>query len=300
MDARGYSRVPDVGVISLVNLNDRCSHARLLSYPVCLGNSRCQRHPDTEDYQIGLRLTFTDWGRPRQLQVDHDSVFIDNKTRSPFPTRLHLWLIALGIELVFGRLCRPTDQGMTERSHQLWTAQCLKGQFHASWDDLYLALRRRREFLNHDLPCASLNHQPPLVAFPDAAHSGRPYRPEWEADLLDLERVWAYLAQGCWFRKSSKAYTFSLGGQVYYIGKPWQHTQLEITFDAADRCLVCRDEAGDLVARPPIKGISVEDLMGDLAAYANLPTFQLALPFDWTDFRAVRLFETIPVRLSEI
>jgi len=64
MDARGRSHVPDVGVVSLVNLNDRCSRARLLSYPVWLGNKRCERHPDTEDYQIALRLAFTDWGRP--------------------------------------------------------------------------------------------------------------------------------------------------------------------------------------------------------------------------------------------
>jgi len=189
---------------------------------------------------------------------------------------------------------------MTERSHQLWAAQCLEGQYYASWDNLYQALRRRCDFLNYDLSCASLNHQPPLVAFPDAIHSGRPYRPEYEAELLDLERIWAFLEQGRWFRKSSKACTFSLGGQVYYIGKPWQHTQLEITFDPADRCLVCHDEAGDFVARPPVKGISIEDLMGDLAAYSNLPMFQLALPFDWTDFRVIRLFETIQVRLSEI
>jgi hypothetical protein len=299
MDARGYSQVPDVGVITLVNLNDRCSHARLLSYPVWLGHKRCQRHADTGDYQTALRLAFTDWGLPRQLQVDHETVFVDSSTTSPFPTHLHLWLIALGVDLIFGRPARPTDQGMTERSHQLWARQCLQGQRYTDWEALYLALRKRRDFLNHDLPCASLNNRPPLVAFSDAAHSGRPYRPEWEADLLDLKLVWTYLAQGRWVRKSSKDYTFSLGKRVYYIGRPWQHTQLEITFDADDHHLVCLNDTGDLVARQPIKGITVEDLMGDWAAYANLPLFQLALPFEWADLRAVQLFETIPVRLIE-
>ncbi|MCP4308256.1 MAG: transposase [bacterium] len=299
MDARGYSRVPDVGVVSLVNLNDRCSHARLLSYPVWLGDKRCQRHADTEDYQTTLRLAFSDWGLPKQLQVDHESVFVDNRSKSPFPTRLHLWLVALGVELVFGRPARPTDQGMTERSHQLWAAQCLQGQRYADWDDLYLALHKRRDFLNCDLPCASLANQPPLVAFPEAVYSGRPYRPEWEADLLDLERVWDYLAPGRWFRKTSHVYTFSLGGQIYYCGKPWQQTQLEITFDPADRHLACLDEAGNLVSQQPIQGITVERLMGSLAAYANLPRFQLALPFEWADLRAARLLDTIPVRLIE-
>jgi transposase len=300
MDARGHSRVPDVGVVSLVNLNDRCSHARLLSYPVWLGDRRCTRYANTEDYQTALRLAFTDWGLPKQLQVDRGPVFIDNRTGSPFPTRLHLWLVALGVDVLFGRPSRPTDQGMTERSHQLWARQCLMGAHYQDWDQLYRTLRERRDRLNHDLPCASLGSQPPLVAFPQAAHSGRDYRPEWERDLLDLSRVWAYLAQGRWFRKTSKDTTFTLSRRVYYLGKPWRHTQLDITFDPADQHLVCHNAAGELVARCPIQGLSVDELMGMMAAYINLPLFQLALPFDWTDLQPVRLFEVFPVRLSEV
>ena len=299
MDARGYSKVPDAGFISLINLNDHCSHARLLSYPVWVGDKRCTRHPDTEDYQTALRLAFTDWGLPEQLQVDHDSVFVDNRSKSPYPTRLHLWLVALHVALIFGRRSRPTDQGMTERSHQLWAGQCLTGQHFIDWDHLYQTLHERRDVLNYHLPCASLHNQPPLVAFPEAIHSGRDYRPEWERELLDLSRVWDYLAQGCWYRKTSKDCTFSLGGQVYYIGKPWQHVQLEITFDPADQHLVCLDEAGALAARCPVKGLTIEALMGTMAAYINLPMFQLALPFEWADLQPVRLFEGIPVRLND-
>ena len=299
MDARGYSKIPEAGVISLVNLNDRCSHARLLSYPVWVGRQRCSRHPDTEDYQTALRLAFTDWGLPGQLQVDHESVFVDNISKSPFPTRLHLWLVALNVGLIFGRRSRPTDQGLTERSHQLWAGQCLAGQHFADWDHLYQTLHERRDVLNYDLPCASLDNQPPLVAFPDASHSGRNYRPEWEHDLLDLSHVWNYLAQGRWYRKTSKDYTFSLGGHVYYIGKPWQLVQLEITFDPSDQHLVCLDEVGELAARYPIKGLTLDALMGTMATYINLPMFQLALPFDWADFQPVRLFEGISVQLND-
>jgi transposase len=295
LDARGYSRVPEVGVISLVNLNDRFSHARLMSYPVWVGNKRCTRHPTTEDYQTVLRLAFTDWGLPQQLQVDHDSVFIDNNSASPFPTRLHLWTLLLGIDLVFSRAGRPTDQAMTERSHQLWAKQCLLGATFADWDQLFHTLRQRRDFLNYHLPCASLNGQPPLVAFPHAMHSGRAYRPEWERDLLDFSRLWDYLAQGRWFRQTSKDFTFSLGRQVYYLGRPWQHTELEITFDPTDQQLVCRDPSGALAARCPIKGLTPDDLMGTLAHHINLPSFQLALPLDWTTAQPVRFYEIFPV-----
>jgi len=294
MDARGYAYIPEVGVIGLINLNDRLSHARLVSYPCWLGEQRCQRHPDTMDYQTVLRLAFAQWGLPEQLQVDHDSVFHDNTSQSPFPTSLHLWLLALGIDLTFSRDVRPTDQGMTERSHQLWNAQCLQGQTFSSWEDLYLALHHRLDFLNYDLPCASLDNRPPLVACPHAIHSGHAYRPEYEPDLLDLNRVWSYLAQGRWFRRSSKDFTFSLGRQVYYLGRPWQHTQLDISFDPASLCLLCHDDTDTLIAQCPIKGISVHSLLGNALTYAKLPFFQLALPFDWTTQRLLRLFETLP------
>lgn len=295
MDGRGYSQVAGVGLVVLLNLNDRCSHARLLSYPVWVGEQRCSRHPDTEDYQTALRLAFSQWGMPHQLQVDHESVFVDNHSKSPFPTRLHLWLIALGIEVVFIRLGRPTDQGLTERSHQLWEAQCLLGQHYDSWFALYDTLRQRRDFLNYHLPCSTLNDCPPLQAFPQANHSGRAYRPEYEQDLLDLQRVWTYLAQGRWFRLSSKAGTFCLGGQVYYLGHPWHSVPLEITFDPADSCLLCYDAAGQLAARRPIQGITHQSLMGALPPWAQLPAFQLALPFQWADSQPVRLLETLPV-----
>jgi transposase len=294
MDARGHEYIPDVGVISLINLNDRFSHARLLSYPCWLGEERCQRHADTGDYQTVLRLAFTDWGRPQRLQVDRESVFYDNTSKSPFPTRLHLWLVALGVSLTFGRPHQATDQGMTERSHQLWAAQCLQGQQYQTWQELYLTLRHRRDFLNYDLPCASLDDQPPLQAHPEAAHSHRPYRPECEAELLDLSRVYTYLAQGRWFRLVSKDGTFSLGGHVYYIGAKWARQQVELIFDADEQQLCCHDEAGQLIEKElPIQGISVEALMGQLSAFTSLPVFQLALPFDWESQRVTRLFEIV-------
>jgi len=103
MDARGHEQISNVGVVTLVNLNDRFSRIRLLSYPCLLGQKRRERSPATEDYQLVLRLAFTDWGLPDRLAVDHEGVFYDNATKSPFPTRFHLWLLALGVSLTFGR-----------------------------------------------------------------------------------------------------------------------------------------------------------------------------------------------------
>lgn len=292
MDAQGYRHVPEVGMVTLINLNDRASHVRLLSYPCRLGAKRVSRHAGTEDYQAALRLAFMTWGLPRTLQVDHESVFYDNKSPSPFPTRLHLWLLALGVTLTFGRVNQPKDQAMTERTHQLWTDQVLLGQTFADWHALYQALVQRRDFLNRSLPCRSLANQPPLIACPDAIHSGRLYQLAYETELLDLQPVYAYLAQGCWFRRTGDNGTVSLGGQVYYVGLPWRRHQLEITFDADALLLSFADEAGQRCHQAPLRGLSIADLMRDWQHFATLPAFQLSLPFSWEDQRLLRLYES--------
>jgi hypothetical protein len=295
MDARGYQPVPEVGVIALINLNDVFSRVKLLSYPCWLGQKRASRHPTTEDYQLVLRLAFTEWGLPERLAVDHDSVFYDNTCPSPFPTRLHLWLLALGVSLTFGRKGRPVDQGMTERSHQTWHHQVLEGQTFATQEVLRAALNRRRTFLNEHLPCATLGDVPPLMACPDARRPRRLYRPEWEKELLDVSRVYDYLAQGQWFRKGSNVGTVSLGGNVYYLGKQWIHQEVEISFDRQHQQLVFRSADGAQIKRLAPQGLMAADLMGELEPLAGFDSFQLVLPFSWKDYRVSRLSETFGV-----
>ena len=295
LDARGHEQIPDVGVVALIHLNDRFSRLRLLSYPCLLGKKRCTRSPATEDYQLAFRLAFTDWGLPEIIQVDHEGVFYDNGTKSPFPTRIHLWLVALGVSLTFGRKGRPTDQGLTENSHQLWDRQVLQGQTFVDWDDLYHALHQRRDFLNTRLPCASLGDKPPLVACPQAGTPRRPYRPEWERELLDLERVYDYLSQGRWFRYSGKDGNTSLGGQYYLLGCAWEKQQVEITFDPSDQQLVFLAEDGEREQEHAIKGLTTEVLIGELGPLVNLPAFQLALPTTWESWRAARYCCTLGV-----
>jgi hypothetical protein len=293
LDARGHELIPDVGMVTLINLNERFTHARLLSYPCWLGQSRVERHATTEDYQACLRLTFMEWGLPEAIQCDHESVFYDNTTRSPFPTRFHLWLVALGVSMTLIRVHQPRDQGMTERSHQLWHQQVVQGHTFADWTALYSALEKRRSFLNHNLPCRTLGDRPPLVAHPEATHSGRHYHLGVEAELLDLDRVFRYLARGHWFRRISQSGTVSLGRQIYYIGSRCKRQQAEITFDLHSHQLRFVNEAGELISAKPIKGITKEMLMGDVADLSLLPACQMCLPFDWSLQQNARLFETI-------
>ena len=180
---------------------------------------------------------------------------------------------------------------MTERSHQLWASQVIQGATFADWQALYDALHQRRDFLNTTLPCASLDNQPPLIAYPQALHSGRPYRLEWEADLLDISRIETYLGQGRWFRRVADNGIISLGGTIYYVGTGWKQQQIEITFDPDTHQFLCFDAAAQLLKSFPLKGVSVESLMGEVLPLVHFPVFQMALPFTWEEQSLIRLYE---------
>ncbi len=284
VDAQG--RLPVSGVVSasIVNIQDVFSRVRIDSLP-CLRTT----HVGTRDYQLVLRRAFVQYGLPEQISLDHDSVCYDNQTASPFPTIFHLWLIGLGIAVRFIHQPPPLEHALIERTHQIVTQQAILGQTFHSQADLQNMLSNRLHFLNQVYPSRTLHGQAPLQAFPHAQHTHRPYRLEWEKECLDLQRIYALLAQGRWFRQTTAAGSFSLGAQRYNARTKYQEQTLEITFDPDTRELVCLPEKGTQVFRLPAKGITKEVLMGDLDPLISLPAYQLALPFSRQDWRVLML-----------
>ena len=151
---------------------------------------------------------------------------------------------------------------MTERSHQLWYEQVIHGHTFPNWSSLFDALEHRRTFLNHRLPCRSTGDQPPLVAYPNALHSGKHYQLVHEHEMLSLQRIYDYLAQGRWFRFVSHNGTLSLGGSSYYLGSKWHKHQAEITFQPDDHHLLFHDDSGRFICAKPLLNLSISTLMG--------------------------------------
>src|SRR5438270_10080868 len=122
-----------------------------------------------------------------RITFDHGTVFYDNTSPSPFPSRLHLWLLALGIDVCFTRKRCPTDHAKIERTHQSMTLQALLGQ---RWpDSMRAAACSSSIFLAGSRPRHAI-----LQTYPEAAHSGRFSRREWEAEMLELACVFEYRA----------------------------------------------------------------------------------------------------------
>jgi hypothetical protein len=294
LDAEGARTVANVGVVALINLVDRASHLKLLSVPCWLGTTRAEHHPATADVQLVLRQAFVRWGLPDRIAVDRDSIYFDNLTPSPFPTRLQLWLTALGITIEIGPAHRPTVRAQIERSHQLWFHQVIEGQQFRDWADLAQHLQERLTFLNAHLPCTTLDGHPPLVAFPSAAVPRRPYRLEQEATLFDPAQIDALLAPGEWFRQASIQGAVSLGQQRYALGRAWARREVRIRFAPDARQLHFTSADHQLERCLPLRGCDAPTLMGEAAqVLASVPQYQLALPLSPADWRVARLCATV-------
>ncbi len=120
-------RVEGVGKVSLISIVAVTSRLKAESYP-----SRETTHPALPDYQLTLRRAFLTYGLPETLTLDHGTVYYDTTTPSPFPTRLPLWRLSLGVQVRFTRKRCPTDHAIIERTHQTMTAQALVGQTYPS------------------------------------------------------------------------------------------------------------------------------------------------------------------------
>jgi len=289
MDAQGVVKVSDLGSVSIINISDLFSRVKVASFP-CMNTS----HPNTLDYQVVLRRAFFHYGLPKRVSLDHDSVFYDNTIASPYPSMLHLWLIALDVAVRFIEQKPPAEHSVIERAHQTINQQAVAGQTFANGAALQQSLSDRLDFLNYRFPSRSLGGQPPLVACPEAQHSGRSYRLEWEQDMLDMQRVYDYLAKGRWFRRTSSNGQFSLGSRRYNVGKARGNQTLEITFDSQTRELKCLSEDGSQEIRLAVQGLTKTALMGEPSPLLVLPTYQLALPFSRSAWREMMMCNDLP------
>ena len=278
MDAQGVTTVVGLGKVSFINLLDVYSHVSIDSH-ACPHAS----HPKSQAYQQVLRRAFIRYGLPEQISLDHDSAFYDNKSASPFPSVIHLWLIGLGVQVRFIRKRPPLEHSRIERHHQTIAGQAFEGQTFVDVSALQCSLQARMLFLNLEYPTRALDGQPPLQAFPQARHSGRIYSPSAEEQMLDMQRIYDYLQCGRWFRQVSSVGIFSLGGYAYNVTTHFAEQTVQITFDGTTRQLVCLPEKSSETFLLDIQGLTKSALMGKALALPSFTAFQLALPFAYPD-----------------
>jgi transposase InsO family protein len=273
-------------VATICNVRDPVGAAMIASRAFSVKTERHWRKLEWTEVRSVLREGFTEWQTlPDEVRTDNE-LGLAGGPNDPFPGRLTLWLVGLGIKHRFIRPGCPTDQPHLERNHRTLDDFALDEQALTDLDYLQSALDRERDMHNQRFPsqasdCAG---RPPLMAHPELLSPRRYYRPELELALFDLQRAYDYLATFTFKRTVNTSAQVSLGRRMYSLGKKLvrerQVQTVFVRFDAHHKEWVFLTESEEELVRRPPKSLDVQTLTGlDPQVTRVTQPVQLTLPF---------------------
>lgn len=209
--------------------------------------------------QRALRGCLARWGMPQRLKADNGSPW---GSPGELPPPLALWLVGLGVEVVWSPPRRPQANGVVERSHQ--TAQRWADPAGCrSVEELQERLRREDRVQREEYPhLAGLSR---MEAYPGLAHSGRAYAPERESEVWSWRRVTEHLSHYELTRRVDCSGKFGLYQGKEYVGVRLRGRTVVVQFDAGKEQWLITDQRGAELCRRPLTQLSE-------AALRDLPT----------------------------
>lgn len=194
--------------------------------------------------QAKLRQIFAEHGLPQRIRVDNGAPW--GSPQSDLPPALALWLIGLGVEVIWNRPRRSQENGVVERTHGVlapWVEpercpDAVRLQAHIDW-----AVQIQRERY------PALDGQTRAAVYPELLKVARPYDPATEQDTWHLDHVRAFLARGLWSRKVSKTGYISLYNWQHSVGRRYAGQTVNVQFDAMQHQWVVSDDHGDELKR---------------------------------------------------
>jgi hypothetical protein len=202
---------------------------------------------DRRAVQAVLRGWFARWGLPGELRIDNGTPW---GSWADLPPELALWLIGLGIALIWNRPRHSTDNAVIERAHGV----CQRWVEPGTCPDLATLQARLDRFTTRQREAYPvIAGQSRLAAYPALASSGRPYDPATEAAVWDERRVWAVLEARVWTRQVDQVGRISLYNRAVGVGRAWAGTTVTVQFTGRGRrpCWVIRTTDGTLIGEQP-------------------------------------------------
>jgi hypothetical protein len=175
------------------------------------------------------------------------------------PTDLALWLIGLGVEVIWNPPRRPQDNGVIERSQgtgKRWAEPhtCRDAdELQRRLDDLDAV--QRREY-------PSVAGKTRIEAFPGLAHSGRPYDPAAEGSLWDRGAVARHLSGYTAVRRADPSGNVSVYNRNRYVGTGLKGRTVYVRLDPDEMAWVFQGRDGSCYRRQPADELSAERIIG--------------------------------------
>jgi len=280
LDSKERFIIPGIGLVSTLNIRDEECRLTVASQTFVIDRRDEPRSVNCERIQAMCRQAFTQWGLPDRIQTDRGPVFFDNKNDDPFPRRITLWWVGLGIQHELIDPGEPHQNGTVERWHQTWYNHTITGQEFANLGQVQSISDHTVEVSNTALPSRAkgCGGQSPLQAHPEALIPRRLYQPEHEPALFDIRQVYDFLTQARWTRQTSQQGQISLGGDPYYVGTAYRHQMVQVTFDSNEIQFVVQTLDKTEIKRLNPKKLSTRDITGIDPERYILPSGQHVLP----------------------
>jgi hypothetical protein len=201
-----------------------------------------------------LRVAFARWGLPLFIRVDNGKPW---GSWSDLPPALALWLIGLGVVVVWNDPRCPQQNGVVERSqgtskrwaepHKCSTPEQL--QQRLSDDDV---LQRERYPVKQGKSRMQL--------YPELAHSGRVYREEDEAAMWSLARVREHLGEYAVSRRVCRGGKVSVYNRHLYVGVVHAGKTVWVQYDPEQEHWLISAETGQQLRSKPASEINAESI----------------------------------------
>lgn len=176
MDFKGRFPLGDRQMCHPLTMVD--DHSR---YALCL--QACSNE-QTETVQQHLERTFHRYGLPSAFLVDNG---VPWGTCSPVRwTKLRVWLLKLGVDVIYARPYHPQTKGKNERFHRTLKAEVLSMRTFRTSRELQKAFDRWRHIYNNERPHQSLDQNVPASRY-RPSHRSLPSKlcePEYEEGAI--------------------------------------------------------------------------------------------------------------------
>ncbi|WP_169521694.1 DDE-type integrase/transposase/recombinase [Spirosoma spitsbergense] len=187
-----------------------------------------------------LQLIFRQWGLPQAIKIDNGRPFGDPK-RLQIPL-LPLWLVGYGIEPIWNRAARPTDNAKVERA-QATTANWADLATCSDIADLRQKLAQVIVTQRERYPVRRLNEQTRQQAYPTIDTPLCLF----EISHFDYQLVLAFLQRRSWHRKVSKIGVISFYYQRWFLNRSVADQWVSIRLEATSNEWVIFTDTGEFI-----------------------------------------------------
>jgi hypothetical protein len=201
-----------------------------------------------------LRRAFTNWGRPARIRVDNGTPW---GATGGLPTALALWLIGLGVGMIWNPPRTPRRNGVVERSQDVGQDWAEPGTC-ATAAQLQQRLDEFDRIQREEYP--AIGGRSRRAAYPALSHSGRQYDPEHEAGEWDLARVLSWLSNLTVARRVDVNGKVSVYDRCHWVGRTHVGRSVWVTVDPETTEWVIMDENGGVLKRAAATELTAEGI----------------------------------------